>query len=73
MSKLLISFFEQHKGMRRLSKSVLLILVIFATWRIFMNLTDVTPSAAVCYSTLVSMFGAAMWKYMDVRQKEDSK
>lgn len=69
MFKLLDVFFNQNKGMRRLSKSVLLALVIFATWRVFMNMAEVNQAVALCYATLVGAAGAAIWKYIATRSE----
>ena len=70
MTGSLDNFFNKYKGMRRLSKSVLLILIIFASWRVFMYMPDVNFAVALCYGILVSACGAAIWKYMDVRKSE---
>lgn len=71
MKELLHNFFNNQKGVRRLSKAVLLLLVIFASYRIFMFMPDVNAAVAACYSTLVAAAGTAIWKYMDARKDED--
>jgi hypothetical protein len=69
--RLISAFFNDHKGVRRLSKGVLLSLVIFASWRVFMNMPEVNTAVAACYATLVGAAGTAIWKYMDGRSKEN--
>lgn len=71
MIQFIDKFFNQQKGMRRLSKGVLLGLVMFASYRIFMFMPEVNTAVAACYSTLVAAAGTAIWKYMDARKDED--
>lgn len=73
MTKLLNTFFNDQKGLRRLSKCVLLVLIIFATFRVFMNMSEVNQAIAICYSTLIGAAGASIWKYMETRTKEENK
>ena len=65
MSNNIKCFFTEHKGVRRLSKLILFILGVFATWQVFTNMADVTNGVAVCYTALLGVLGASVWKYMD--------
>jgi len=71
MLKHINTFFTEKKGMRRISKAVMLGLTFFATYRIFMNMPDVNAAVAACYSTLVVGTAGCIWKYMEQRKDNE--
>lgn len=63
-------FFNEHKGVRRLGLLVWFALTAWATYRIFSNMTEVSPAVASCYATLVGAAAAYGWQYITHRRGE---
>lgn len=66
----LINFIEKYKGVRRTKLAIMFGLGVFATVQIFLNMTEVSPAVATCYSTLIISAGALGVKYSDDRKNE---
>ena len=71
MMRWLDSFFEQHKGARRLALLWAMALITYATHAVFSDLGAVTAPVASAYGVVVGLLSAVIGFYQYLRAQDD--
>ena len=72
IGRALDSFFEKHKGARRLALLWALALITYATHQVFGDINQITAPAAGAYATVTGLLSAVVAFYQWSRSKDDA-
>ena len=73
IGRALDSFFEQHKGARRLALLWAMALITYATHAVFSGLSAVTAPVASAYGVVVGLLSAVIAFYQWSRAKDEAR
>ena len=67
------SFFERHKGARRLLLLWAMVLITYATHAMFSDVTQITGPSVTAYATVTGLLSAVVGFYQWSRARDESQ